>query len=66
MLPSKGTSFEGVKNLEACTDEINNYLIYKINAEEEYLFKTSKSKPNLASKMNSGDHYLKKERKILL
>ena len=66
MLPSKGTRFEGVKNLEACTDEINNYLIYKINAEEEYLFKTSKSKLNLASKMNSGDHYLKKERKILL
>ena len=43
ILQSKGTSFEGVKNLKAWTDEIDKYLIYKTDAEEEYVFKTSKS-----------------------
>ena len=61
MLQSKGTSFEGVENLKAWTDEMDKYLIYKINAEEEYVFKTSKSKLDLASKMNSIDHYLSEE-----
>ena len=58
MLQSKGTSFEGVENLKASTDETDKYLIYKIDAEEEYVFKTSKSKLNLASTMNSVDHYM--------
>ena len=35
MLQSKGTSFEGFKNLKVWTDEITEYLIYKINAEEK-------------------------------
>ena len=51
MLQSKGTSFEGVENLKAWTDETDKYLIYKIDAEEEYVFKTSKSKLDLASTM---------------
>ena len=61
MLQSKGTGFEGVKNLKAWTDAIVKHLIYKINAEEEYVFKTFKSKLVIASKMNSVDHYLSEE-----
>ena len=61
MLQSKGTSFEGVENLKAWTDEIDKYLIYKIDAKEEHVFKTSKSKLDLASKMNSVDHYVSEE-----
>ena len=61
MLQSKGTSFEGVENLKAWTDETDKYLIYKIDAEEEYVFKTSKSKLDLASTMNSVDHYLSEQ-----
>ena len=61
MLQTKGTSFEGVSNLKSWTAEIDKYLIYKISAEEEYVFKTSKSKLDLASKMNSIDHYLSEE-----
>ena len=61
MLQSKGTTFEGVKNLKAWTDEIDKYLIYKNDLEEEYVFKTSKSKIDLASKINSVDHYLSQE-----
>ena len=57
MLQWKGTSFRGVKNLKAWTDEIDKCPIYKINAEE-YVFKTPKSKLNLVIKMNSVDHYL--------
>ena len=61
MLQSKGTTFEDVKNLKAWTDEIDKYLIYKNDLEEEYVFKTSKSKIDLASKINSVDHYLSQE-----
>ena len=39
MLQSKGTSFEGVENLSPWTDEIDKYLIYTFDAEEEYVFK---------------------------
>ena len=61
MLQSKGTSSEGVENLKAWTGEIYKHLIYKINAKEEYVFKISKSKLDLANKMDSLDHYLSKD-----
>lgn len=61
MLQSKGTSSEGVENLKAWPGEIYKHLIYKINAEEEYIFKISKSKLNLANKMDSLGHYLSKD-----
>ena len=61
VLQSKRTGFEGFENLKAWTDETDKYLIYNIYAEGEYVFKTSKSKLDLASKMNSVDHYLSEE-----
>ena len=58
--PSDG--FEAVEELKAYTDTKDKLLIYKINKNDQYVFKTSTKKMKIAQNMNiEGNHFLSDE-----
>ena len=53
LLQSKGTSFNGTKEYKCYTDAKDPFLIYAIDENQQYVFKTSRVKMEIAAEMQS-------------
>ena len=61
-LQPSGVGFEAIKELKAYTDLQDPYLMYVINKNEKYIFKTSSTQMKIACSMDTdGDHFMHEE-----
>ena len=56
-----GFGFEAVKDYKKYSDQKDKYLIYKVDENNQTVFKTSKSKLQLARNMCTDEHFLSTE-----
>ena len=61
-LEPNGSGFVAVKAYKAYTDKKDAMLVYRADENEQFVFKTSRMKMEIAAKMSeTGDHFLKEE-----
>ena len=56
-----GKEFEAVNESKSFTDETDIWLIYDVNENKDYVFKTSNTKMSMTNKMQNEEHLLKDE-----